>query len=71
MAPRTTDDISVSGPALDDLEQDIEALLSDPRGGGDARGLIAEVVTDSDFVPPEERSIVALEMYRRIVEEGQ
>lgn len=68
---KTTDDITVSNARLDDLEQDLRVLLSDARSGGDAKGLIAEVVTDSDFIPQDEQSIVALEMYERIVEDSQ
>lgn len=68
---KTTDDITVDDARLDDLEQDIRVLLSDARSGGDAKGLIAAIVTDSDFVPEDEQSIVALEMYERIVEDSR
>jgi len=66
----TTDDITMTEAELTDLERDIRVLLADARSGGDAKSLITAVVTDSDFVPDDERSAVALEMYKRIVEEN-
>lgn len=68
MTPKQANDTTVDSARLDEMEQYINDLLADPRSGGDAKRVIAQVVTGSDFVPADERSTVALEMYERIVE---
>lgn len=65
MNPKTLNDISMSEPALADLEQDIKALLTGGEAERKVRHLITEVVTGSDFVPEDEQAAVALEMYTR------
>jgi len=64
----TTNDITMTDAELKDLERDIRTFINDDPTEADPIDLLAEVVADSDFVPDDERSAVALEMYERILE---